>query len=339
MPRTAGANEISDFMRGRIVGQWETGRSQRNIAASLNIPLSTINNVVCQFRRHGKCSVNPRSGRPKPTQRFLRNIRRSIEYNPRQPATEIAQEASVSVKTARRYLKKLGYSGRVAKRKPLLSATNIAKRLAWAREMSHKPNDFWQSVIFSDESSFQQFPSGGRTWVWRRPDQKFQNKRLQPTVKHSLGVLVWGAIWWNGRSDLIRCQGSVNSTAYCQILQEGLLPAYQVGGISRENSLFMQDGAPSHAARATKAWLEHKGISCLNWTAQSPDMNPIESVWFILDQAMRKRKDKPKSADSLFYALKEEWAAIPQAKITKLIQSMPERVSELLNAKGMSTKY
>lgn len=339
MPRTPGAKEVSDFVRGRIIGQWEAGQSQRNIAARLHMPLSTVNNIVDRFRDEGKTSVSPRSGRPKPSERTLRSVKRTVESDHRTTAAQVAEKVGVSVKTARRYLKRLGYNGRAARRKPLLTARNVANRRSWSAEMRHKPLNFWEHVIFSDESSFQQFSSCGRVWVWRRADQEWDNSCLQPTVKNSLSIMVWGAIWFNGKSTLHHCQGSVNSAAYRHVLHEALLPVYEAGGISKENSLFMQDGAPAHTARATKAWLEQEGISCLPWTAQSPDMNPIEHVWFLLDKAMRKRRNKPTCAASLLVALREEWAAIPQETINKLIQSMPHRVSDLFRAKGGSTRY
>jgi hypothetical protein len=216
---------------------------------------------------------------------------------------------------------------------------NVSKRFAWSGEMIHKPLHFWEKVIFSDESSFQQFATCGRTYVWRRPDQEFDLACLQPTVKHSLSTMVWGAIWLNGRSKLVHCQGSINSVAYCRILEEGLLPIYAAGDISKQDTLFMQDGAPCHTARATLAWLQQEGISCLKWTAQSPDMNPIEHMWFILDQAVRRRKNKPTNRVNLFSILQEEWTAIPQDKINKLILSMPSRVHDLYHAKGASTRY
>lgn len=339
MPRTLGAKELSDFTRGRIIGQWEAGKSQRSVAATLGIPLSTVNNIVFQFSHHGKVSVEARSGRPKPSNRLLRSIKRSVECNHRITAAQVAESSAVSVATARRHLKKLGYNGRAARRKPLLSAKNVVNRLSWAREMRCKSLNFWEHVIFSDESSFHQMSTGGRVWVWRRSDQAFDLNCLQPTVKHSFSVMVWGAIWFNGRSKLIHCQGSVTSIVYHNILQQGLLPIYTAGDISKQETLFMQDNAPVHTAKTTKAWLQQEGISCLRWPAQSPDMNPIEHAWSMLDKAMQKRPNKPTSATNLLTILQEEWAAIPQVTFNKLIHSMPKRVSDVYHAKGKSTRY
>lgn len=339
MPRTAGALELSDFMRGRIVGQWEGGKSQRSISTVLHIPLSTVNRIVLQFQASGKTTVQPRSGRPKPSTRCLRAVRRSIDKNPRQTALEVAIEADVSRKTAIRYLKKMGYNGRAARRKPLLSPANIQRRYTWSIEMLNKSVAFWHSVVWSDESSFQQFSTSGRVYVWRRPEQEFSLKHLQPTVKHSSSVMVWGAIWYQGRSKLVVCEGHINSAAYIRILQDGLLPLYATHQLSTQHTLFMQDGATPHTARATTTWLDQKHIQRLPWAAQSPDMNPIEHAWYILDKAIRKRSEKATSRSNLIAILQEEWAAIPQSTFHKLIDSMPTRVATLRSVHGHSTRF
>lgn len=99
MPRKAGCKELTDFMRGRVIGLSEAGKSQRNIATTLHLPLSTVNNIIVQFRRHGKVSVAPRSGRPGPSDRLLRSIKRKVESDHRITAAQLAEEVGVSVPT------------------------------------------------------------------------------------------------------------------------------------------------------------------------------------------------------------------------------------------------
>ena len=100
--------------------------------------------------------------------------------------------------------------------------------------------DFWQTVIFFDENSFAQFSCSGRVWVWRSPDQEFWMNRLQPTVKHGgFSVMVWVAIWHDRKSELVVCEGRINSAIYMEILKEGLLPIFASAHVDKNHHLFM----------------------------------------------------------------------------------------------------
>ena len=75
--------------------------------------------------------------------------------------------------------------------------------------------------------SFTQFSCSGRVWVWRSSDQEFWMNRLQPTVKHGgFSVMVWDVIWHDGKSELVMCEGRINSAKYIEILKEGLLSIF-----------------------------------------------------------------------------------------------------------------
>ena len=340
MPRNPGSVELCDFTRGRIVGQSEAGLSQRQIAENLDIPLSTVNRVLVQFKSEGKESTSPRPGRPGPTERTLRAVKRSVEQNPRTTAAGVAETVEKSPRTVVRYLHGLGYHGRAARRKPLLRPFNIECRKQWGSEMISKPLEFWDTVVFSDESRFAQFSDSGRIWVWRLTSQEFSLRHLQPTAKFGgFSVMVWGAIWTAGRSELVVCDGNVNAEKYISILDQGLLSAFDSGKLRRRSTLFMQDGAPCHTAKKTKDWLANKGIKCLPWPSQSPDMNPIENLWAILDRALRKKPTKPSSKEDLINCLRSTWAEIPQETIAKLVKTMPERLQALRCSKGNSTRY
>ncbi len=40
--------------------------------------------------------------------------------------------------------------------------------------------------------------------------------------------------------------------------------------------VFQHDNDPKHMAKATKEWLKKKHIKVLEWSSQSPDLNPTE---------------------------------------------------------------
>ncbi|KAL5536250.1 hypothetical protein ACEPAF_71 [Sanghuangporus sanghuang] len=68
-------------------------------------------------------------------------------------------------------------------------------------------------------------------------------------------------------------------------------------------------------------------------------MNPIEHVWYLMKIAINKRAVRPRNEEELKRALLEEWEKIDIKIINNLIDSMPRRVEQLVEAKGGSTKY
>ncbi len=42
--------------------------------------------------------------------------------------------------------------------------------------------------------------------------------------------------------------------------------------------IFQQDFAPAHTAKSTKSWFNDHSVTVLDWSANSPDLNPIENL-------------------------------------------------------------
>ena len=139
------------------MGQHEGGLTQRKVSENLSMPLSTVNRVIIQFTRRGKECKKPHLDRPGPSERTLRLVKRNVEQDPRSRASYIAAQADVSQRTTIRYLYKVGYYNRAARRKPLLRPANIKSRKDWAHEIVERPEIFWNTIIFSDESTFALF--------------------------------------------------------------------------------------------------------------------------------------------------------------------------------------
>ncbi|KAI4458209.1 membrane-associated guanylate kinase maguk [Holotrichia oblita] len=79
----------------------------------------------------------------------------------------------------------------------------------------------------------------------------------------------------------------------------------EFGEYFTENAIFMEDGAPCHKARTTTAWKNAQEIRVLPWPGQSPDINPIENVWHIIQQNMAKRPRNPSTKSELVAAVTE----------------------------------
>ena len=187
--------------------------------------------------------------------------------------------------------------------------------------------------MFSDESKFC-LGSTSMQYV-RRPvgyryDEKFVSTASNRSVAHSM---IWGTFSVSGFTDLI----SIHE--YCDILHDNLLPKWSV--LAPQGGIFQQDNAPIHTARVTKDFLERKGIETLDWPALSPDMNPIENIWGIVERKLHREFEKPKDSDELFATLQFIWIEIMDNNNFRetLVKSMISRIADLKECNGGYTSY
>ena len=71
----------------------------------------------------------------------------------------------------------------------------------------------------------------------------------------------------------------------------------------------------------------------------SPDLNPIEPLWFILKSRIYKIPGSPKSPESCWSAAQQVWESLTVEEIQAAIGSMPERVEAVRKADGLQTRY
>ena len=168
----------------------------------LNLSFASVQNIVRKYKNDNTIENKPRTGRPKKlSRRDVSHIMNEVVKNPRISAPNLAESIAkisgkrVHPKTVQRVIRNNGYRSRVPRKKPLISEKNRQLRLDFAKKYIDKGEDFWRTVLFTDESKFNLFGSDGRTRVWRKSGTALQTKNLMPTVKHGGGsVMVWGAI-------------------------------------------------------------------------------------------------------------------------------------------------
>lgn len=327
-----------------ILNLHNQNKTYAEIAKAINRSRYTVRSVIKRLKGKENVEDHSRSGRPpKLSEREKRKVVNIIKQNPKTSSTAIAamlrEDLGTDVHpiTVRRVLKSAGYNARVARKKPFISKINKKKRIEFANEFVHKKLDFWDKVLFSDESKFNIFRSDGRVLVWRKPNTEFEVKNLQSTVKHGGGgVMVWGCMSSSGVGNLVFIEGTMDQYVYLNILKENLKKSVENLNLGVD-FYFQQDNDPKHTAYNVRQWIIFNTPHTLPSPPQSPDLNPIENIWHELEERIRKHHISSKA--DLKRILLQEWNAIEPAVTCKLVHSMPDRLREVLKRKGLPTKY
>ena len=180
-----------------------------------------------------------------------------------------------------------------------------------------------------------------RQRVWRRHNERYDKDKCQGTVKHDIKIMVWGCFTSKSVGRLVRVNGIMDQHQYMEILDKNMIPcSKELFGDQHGNATnwyFQQDNDPKHTAKKTSNWFIEKEVPLMEWPSQSPDLNPIENLWSILDRRCAKRN--PSNADALFEVLTEAWKEIPEYILRNLVHSMPTRCAKVIEANGGLTKY
>ena len=128
-------------------------------------------------------------------------------------------------------------------------------------------------------------------------------------------------------------RGTIDSKKYINMLEKRIMP------FKEENMHFQHDNAPPHKAKITQEVLMNSKISVLEWRLFSPDINPIENIWWIFKQKVQQCNST--TLEELQVAIMDIWqndASLNEA-CKAVIDSMPRRIRALERSRGGFIKY
>lgn len=107
------------------------------------------------------------------------------------------------------------------------------------------------------------------------------------------------------------------------------------------DSILVEDENKAHGLKNknVQRLKEELGICCMaDWPPTSPDLNIIETVWWLLKQRLKCR-GAILGLEQLKAALREEWEILTQDEIQEIIVSTRARLEECIEKKGLATRY
>ena len=149
--------------------------------------------------------------------------------------------------------------------------------------------------------------------------------------------MVWGAFAFNGKSDLVVISGRMDSAKYQLVIGDQMDTHFE--RIAGTNFVFQQDNATFHTSASSSAFFKSKGVRLLDWPPKSPDLNPIENLWGYLVRRVYENGRQYGNIRDLREAVDQAWRSIPDPLLKELIDSMKDRIHDLIQKKGRKTRF
>ncbi|GFW82298.1 transposable element Tcb1 transposase [Trichonephila clavipes] len=181
---------LDDFLRGRIIGRLECGRTQLEESKELGIAPS-----------HARVTT--------PNGDWYIYLVVTAKRNRRSTASNLSRQFSsvtgttVSRQTVYRRLGHIELNARRPVRCVPLTATHCSLRLNWSRENALWTPQQWSCVMFSDESMFSLLSDSRWTLIWKAPGTRYHQENTIDRHRYGgAGWLVWGGIILESRTEL-----------------------------------------------------------------------------------------------------------------------------------------
>mgnify|MGYP002804063147 CR=1 FL=1 len=305
-----------------------------------------------------------RRGRPrKLNARLERKLRRSIQILREREGNftikRLMDNACISTEdisesTISRFLKGQGYYYLQARKKGLLKKIDLKKRRIFARKMKNEyPPHVWTHDIafYLDGTAFAYKRNpldqalAPKARVWRKRSEGLASGCTAKGRKTGTGgrmVKLMVAISFGKGVVICKTYEKLDGRYFAGFIDENFESMFAVAdkGALR---LWVQDGDPSQNSAMARAAMVRANCQLLKIPARSPDLNPIENIFKLVSDALRKQAITSRITTETYEQFKARVIStiksIPIEVINRTIASMANRVDEVIKRKGERLRY
>jgi len=173
---------LNPQQREQAIGRLHAGQPARVIANDFNCNVRAIERLWVRYNATNSTNDRPHCGRPQVT--TARQNRLMVRQHLRNRFTRATETARQTVGTHQRPISADTVCHRLLAsnlrcyrpaREPVLTPRHRQERLQWALQRQNWRNQQWRNVIFSDESRYCISTADGRTRLWRRRGERYND--------------------------------------------------------------------------------------------------------------------------------------------------------------------
>jgi hypothetical protein len=155
-------------------------------------------------------------------------------------------------------------------------------------------HDIIQRAIRNPYSPCRTAHRAGRPPIMKVQSKVYESQYVKATFKIGRSVVgTWACISpdFKGTMVILPKDARVDSTRYCNIvLNDHAYPFYEKLTHEKGRALWQDGGARYHTSKQTETYRKSLGMVRLVWPAQSPNLNPIENLWQIIEIRIGERR-------------------------------------------------
>ena len=162
---------------------------------------------------------------------------------------------------------------------------------------------------------------------WWSKENLYLLKRVCPNKSrfNFLRVMIWECVTSKNKVILLPLNGTISSSLYCQVLQDGVMLCIDWYYPDSDN-VFVQDNAPCCTSTETLEFLSEGKIRVNQRLPQNSDMNIIENLWRLMNIDLRKIINSIHSRPDLMNTLQKILREISDDKILQLYHNFLARM-------------